>query len=322
MQLEPSCEICGKNEWQVIGNRTYLKSDGESQPTYIKNRFKVLFERWFPEQDTITLTSNFCRHCGFIIYCPRPDEQDIHTKYDHLKTLEEDRKRSAYGSHINIERSLNMFRYLTKYVDFKKTNKILDYGGADGSLMYAFLNINQQCYVVDYNENPIPNVTRLGATITEISPNEKFDLIVCSHVLEHIAQPLKTLKLLERHLDRDGKIFIEVPMEVWRKAPLPSEPVTHINFFTPNSLYNLLVLGGLIVQKCELVACSYEEYEFHGIRAVCRKSNNALDQNIELRNPDGLAMLNPTISDIIRHHMYFPQKIPKILLNAAFPSKK
>ncbi len=34
-------------------------------------------------------------------------------------------------------------------------------------------------------------------------------------------------------------------MEIWHRPPLRPEPVTHIQFFTPNSLWNLLQLAGL-----------------------------------------------------------------------------
>ena len=86
-------------------------------------------------------------------------------------------------------------------------------------------------FLVDYNQNCISGVTKLADTIEDLSQSKKFDLIICNHVIEHVAQPLQVLKKLVSYLDDHGHIFIEVPMEVWKHPPLAREPVTHINFF-------------------------------------------------------------------------------------------
>ncbi|MFI5205920.1 MAG: class I SAM-dependent methyltransferase, partial [Candidatus Paceibacterales bacterium] len=62
-----------------------------------------------------------------------------------------------------------------------------------------------------------------------------FDVILCNHVLEHVAEPLDSLKRLRTLMNDGGIIYAEVPFEVWGGIPIEKEPVTHINFFTPQS---------------------------------------------------------------------------------------
>jgi 2-polyprenyl-3-methyl-5-hydroxy-6-metoxy-1,4-benzoquinol methylase len=42
-------------------------------------------------------------------------------------------------------------------------------------------------------------------------PDESMDIILCVHVLEHIANPVAVLKMLDSKLKRNGKIFLEAP---------------------------------------------------------------------------------------------------------------
>jgi hypothetical protein len=45
-----------------------------------------------------------------------------------------------------------------------------------------------------------------------------------------------------------------VPMEIWRRPPLLPAPVTHVNFFTAESLRCLLERAGFRVLACHMAA--------------------------------------------------------------------
>src|SRR3979411_2459982 len=51
--------------------------------------------------------------------------------------------------------------------------------------------------------DPFDSLTKLGS--------EKFSLISCFDVLEHLVDPVTVLKLLRSHMTTDGKMFITVP---------------------------------------------------------------------------------------------------------------
>nr|VFJ53903.1 MAG: hypothetical protein BECKFM1743C_GA0114222_101312 [Candidatus Kentron sp. FM]VFJ56153.1 MAG: hypothetical protein BECKFM1743A_GA0114220_101632 [Candidatus Kentron sp. FM]VFK12948.1 MAG: hypothetical protein BECKFM1743B_GA0114221_102626 [Candidatus Kentron sp. FM] len=69
----PPCPICKAHDWQGIGERIYRVRDADCLDEYARTRYRVLFEKWFPGYDTVTLTSRLCRDCGFITYTPRPE---------------------------------------------------------------------------------------------------------------------------------------------------------------------------------------------------------------------------------------------------------
>ena len=72
---------------------------------------------------------------------------------------------------------------MNQQINLQRVHKVLDYGGGDGRLMQAFQNAGKECYLVDYNQSCIPGVTKLADKIQEVE--QTFDLIICSHVLEH-----------------------------------------------------------------------------------------------------------------------------------------
>jgi SAM-dependent methyltransferase len=61
----------------------------------------------------------------------------------------------------------------------------------------------------------------------------KFDLVIMSHVLEHVANPFEFLKTASEHLVDGGVIFVEVPCKDWIHK-LVDEP--HLLFFDKPSI--------------------------------------------------------------------------------------
>jgi SAM-dependent methyltransferase len=122
--------------------------------------------------------------------------------------------------------------------------RVLDFGGGNGKVVETFHEAGAECFVLDYNVHPLPWIRRLGATLEDLRGDEVFDVIVCSHILEHVADPAEVLDALRRLLTEDGVLYAEVPVEVWRGVPMARDPVTHVNFFTLGSFEQLFVRRG------------------------------------------------------------------------------
>ena len=172
--------------------------------------------------------------------------------------------------------------------------------------MQAFVKAGKTCFNVDYNTHSIPRVQRIGQTIDTVDKKQVFDLILCSHVIEHVAEPLVLVKRLVTHLTPGGWFLVEVPMEIWKTAPLQHEPVTHINFFTKNSLYNLLILAGLNV--CDLQLATYLNSfgtRCHGVKALARPRNSKI-ASVRLRKSDVEHLLHPNALTYLRYYWANP----------------
>ncbi len=318
MNQSPTCEICGQNDWEILGTKTYSPTSG-GDSKYRQKRFKVLFDKWFPDHSTVTLTSTLCKNCGFICYTPRPEASDIDTKYRYLEELGQDYGgKRPYDALIEKHRSREILRFLKKEVDLAAVDKILDYGGGDGRLMQAFLGIGKECYLMDFNQNCIPGVVKIADTIDGLKAEDRFDLIICSHVIEHVAEPREVVEKLTSHLSDNGVIFIEVPMEVWKKPPLHREPVTHINFFTKGSVVNLLNESGLQVLVCGQYPSVHAATLIPVVKAIGRKMPNATKPSSLDAKPDGHRLLNPSLFDQVLFYSRILGTIPSRFLRRFF----
>jgi SAM-dependent methyltransferase len=211
---------------------------------YQKLRRQVLFDVWFPRKNEVILQSKVCENCGFMVYDPRPEDSDIKNKYLYLREIHPDiggqEGHSELANALDRNRSFRIFQSINSHFE-SRSLKVLDYGGGNGRLLIPFLEEGHNCFLVDYSENTISEVKKLGNDINDIDKKERFDVIICSHVLEHVAEPNVLIGELRRHLKTNGIIYAEVPLEIWTGLRIDADPVTHINFFTPNSFRTLFI---------------------------------------------------------------------------------
>jgi len=79
---------------------------------------------------------------------------------------------------------------------------------------------------------------------------DRFDLVILTGVLEHLADIDSSLESLIRLLKPEGHLYFEVPdassYYAWFSAPFQFFSMEHVNFFSPKSLSNLLVRHGFL----------------------------------------------------------------------------
>jgi SAM-dependent methyltransferase len=223
-------------------------------------RRRVLFENWFPGEQEITLTAQYCRHCGFMAYTPRPAAADIRAKYERLTENEGGgpQLRTALGEYLDRQRARRTFEIVNRVTGGVK-GTVLDYGGADGLIVLPFLAQGCECLLVDYYPYQLPGIQKIADDLDDMPPGLRADVIVCSHVLEHVADPRGLAQDLIRFLKEDGVLYAEVPSEVWAGIRIEQDPVTHVNFFTPKSFESLFRAAGCqIVDSCVQVEAGRE----------------------------------------------------------------
>lgn len=270
MEQSFNCPICESNNW--IESKKYyyeyessLQDDNDSadyRSKFLKKRRHILFDLWFPNQKKIKLSAIYCKSCGFMCYSPRPEKIDLQSKYEFLskrgsigilseaspKALKLDDKRAAF-----IKNKVEKYRK-------DPSNRALDVGGGDGRLLRLFLEEGYKCFLIDFNLKPYPGIERIGSTFDDIKQGEVFDVIICSHVLEHVSDPGIFLRQLSSFLSKNGVAFVEVPLEIWEGIPISNDPVTHINYFTEKSLEHSLLLNNLQPLAIESKYSSYDGY--------------------------------------------------------------
>lgn len=273
----PCCPVCSARDWRELGARSYTRTDAAGLSEYVRSRYRVLFEVWHPGLTEIRIVTILCESCGLIIQRPRPESSDLDAKYAFLNQLEPTGVREGANA-VDRARGREIFKAVRRMSGRAiGGGAVLDYGGGDGRLMEPFRAVSCHCELVDYSPHPVPGVVKKGDTLRDLANDQRYDWIVASHVIEHVADPLGELRALRGHLLQDGILFVEVPFEIWGRPPLPEEPVTHINFFTRSSLQFALAVAGLEVLECRLAASLHPtNTRFASIQAVARRSRHAV----------------------------------------------
>lgn len=169
-----------------------------------------------------------CAACGFLFYNPRLEPGEESRLYASYRDDRYQRQRHScepwYTKALNAslsdpalmeQRKQALREILTQHVDVPIGN-VLDFGGADGSLVHQLLS-GAQAYVYDVSEvTPLEGIRRC-ATPSDCLDHE-FQLIICSNVLEHVAVPPDVLAQIHDLAVPGTLVFIEVPFE----SPLDS----------------------------------------------------------------------------------------------------
>jgi SAM-dependent methyltransferase len=308
-QKYSSCEVCGSGDIRCDGVRVYRAPDASVTDASTRDHLAVLFGAWLPGLNEATLRALHCHRCGFAVYEPRPEEIDIDRKYAFNENLEVPPPFRDDNPAIAQRRGASFYDAVASHVRIQEGSEILDFGGGDGTLMGSFLEHGCRCFVVDYHPTAVSGVERLGSKAEDLAVDAKFDGIVCAHVLEHVTDVLALTNKLVSHLRPGGWMYVEVPMELWRR-PLPHvEPVTHINFFTPGSVRNLLTLAGLDVRTADIAPYLHSSgSKSLAIKSVAIKPTQAVEGGpLTLVPSDVESWLKPTWTSWAKYVWTFPK---------------
>jgi SAM-dependent methyltransferase len=219
-----------------------------------------------------------CAECGLIYQNPRPPLDRIERYYP-----------DQYGSYSSAQAGLRAQRGMLRWVIERGQRKrsrlvdraipavrgqprrLLDIGCASG----LFLEM-MQCYPGWQVEGVEPNSTAARATSERLGipvfngpferaryPDAAFDAITMWDVLEHLHEPLASLRELRRILRPGGVLFIRVPNAAsyvaqlcgryWSGYDLPR----HMTLFTPRTLARALGQAGFRERLCYYTSGSY-----------------------------------------------------------------
>ena len=312
MQASFPCPVCAADTWEKVRRYRYTRGDNSANSDYVRLRHRILFEIWFPGSDSVDLDSLLCRSCGFMTYAPRPAETDVDAKYRFLQKTEKrigGRKPGRKARRIERGRAARIYSAVAPLLG-KKRFSVLDVGGGDGKLLLPFLERGHECELVDYNVEPLEGVRKVGDTLDDLDTDREYDVIICSHVLEHLAEPASTVNEMKKRLADGGMIYGEVPLGVWKGIGIPHDPVTHVNFFTVHSFGRLFSRQSLDLVALEQRVGTYNRK----IDVVVALAQNAGGRSGSA-NGDGVAetraLLSPSLAAEL-HRRWRLRRMPSV----------
>ena len=135
--------------------------------------------------------------------------------------------------------------------------KILDYGCGDGDFLACCELMGFECTGVDFSDarrkrrktSFYPSLEDLASDYDSDAP--AFDAITMFEVLEHLAEPLETLRSLTKLLKKGGVFILETPncktvVDIKSKQDYRLiHPLSHINGFTAETMKTIAAAAGL-----------------------------------------------------------------------------
>lgn len=207
-----------------------------------------------------------CGECGLIYTNPRPTQEELKTLYPQEYWGLIGGKGDNHNSKILVKVEEAYRKYLlsleVKVIKklLKPNGKILDVGCGNGSILSLCKKQGFRTFGVELSPDAIKNVRNshgldiICGDIFEAGYNSNFfDVVTLYHVLEHLHEPLRTLKEIRRILKDQGFLVIQVPnidslqFKMFREKWFPIDTPRHLYHFSPKTINDFLNKAKLAV---------------------------------------------------------------------------
>jgi len=157
--------------------------------------------------------------------------------------------------------------------------RVLELGTGAGGILAQFAEAGHSVVGCDFDEDFLAHgrtkglELRLGGLET-LGQDETFDLVILSHVLEHVVKPGPFLSAIRRRLTPDGMIYVEVPaIELVLKGEKDGDflrylQIAHVCHFSEASFANLCRREGFSIVKSDDVIRALIEPDPAGPQAI------------------------------------------------------
>lgn len=145
-------------------------------------------------------------------------KDDIREK--NLEAYEGLYKNSKTKLAYEVKDKLLIFNSLKRYLGKVKEKKVLDIGFGTGDILISLAMEGADCFGVEIVQSAIENLKNFSSFDFHLFKREGdslpfkngfFDIVICSHVLEHLKDDKKELAEIRRVLKKNGLVVLGVP---------------------------------------------------------------------------------------------------------------
>lgn len=226
-----------------------------------------------------------CEECGSAYLDPRPSRASIGLAYQSYYTHEEGNNpeiervnflarlkrglRNGYLNHrysVALQPSLPLGRWLVPLLPQRRMideyvrhlpratlgAKLLDIGCGNGGFLRIAQQLGWEVWGTDVDEKALKVASQTGAKVFQGSlpnldlPDNSFDVITLSHVIEHVHDPDLALREIHRLLKPGGLLWLATPnlasdgARFFKRYWLHLDSPRHLCLFTPSSITRIL----------------------------------------------------------------------------------
>jgi 2-polyprenyl-3-methyl-5-hydroxy-6-metoxy-1,4-benzoquinol methylase len=203
-----------------------------------------------------------CKQCGLVYLNPRPTQQEINEEYSaeyHIERLLGQEPKTEKEIEQEINKNIGRAEEIVKR--FGNKGKLLDIGCGAAFFIACLKRYGWDVTGIDISEWASKFAgEKLGlniftGSVGEIQLKERFDVITMYHNLEHLPDPLKTLKRVSELLSDDGMLVVKGPNlasfdRIWHGNNWRGySDKSHLYYFIPKTYQMMLEKAGFFVQK-------------------------------------------------------------------------
>jgi len=200
----------------------------------------------------------YCEKCSLVIQTPTIRQEEMFQYYKSTATYINPGREGKPSKNkiIDVKRQLD---FLSSIVDCTNLANAFQIGCSDGYTLSQIKNkITSEVKGIDPSSQSnklakkLYNINTIVGVFENFIPNEKYDLIILTHILEHLYNPHEILKKCNTMLNKNGYILFEVPLfENHNNFPPGMFTLEHLNYFTERSLRKLFLLNNLEILALE-----------------------------------------------------------------------
>lgn len=203
-----------------------------------------------------------CKQCGLVYLNPRPTQQEINEEYSveyHIERLLGQEPKTEKEIEQEINKNIGRAEEIVKR--FGNKGKLLDIGCGTAFFIACLKRYGWDVTGIDISEwagkfaGEKLGLNVFTGSVGEIQLKERFNVITMYHNLEHLPNPLKTLKRVSELLSDDGILVVKGPNlasfdriwhgKKWRGYDLP----LHLYHFTPQTYLTILERADFSMQN-------------------------------------------------------------------------
>lgn len=250
---EVSCLLCGSRDREFVYKKMHL-----GHPIYVQR----------------------CKECDLIYFSPRPNQEFIDSIYqdDYFNTYVPDYSAAEIieGRRYAEERRLKL---ICQHVQQRR--RLIEVGSGFGAQLEVAARMFDEVIGIEPNPRAVEHARNLGYEVFEEGvdaldfSDRLADVIVMYAVIEHLPDPLATLKRLRSWLAPGGILAVQTPNEEslalrWQGIDSSAICIDHLCCFGKKTLERMLVRAGFEVVRsiCGRGLTSAEEFEYAKIMRV------------------------------------------------------